>query len=147
MLFLTSCTKTVYVPVKGEDIIKTEYKEIVKDTIIYIPIEKDNKENTLDTTRDTVSVLMNRYSTSKAEVIRGHLKHTLRTKSNDSIPTKIIYKDILKIDSVYIEKPVIQEVEKPIRDNIFWYSIIGNIVFILLLAFKFARIIKKFISL
>lgn len=147
LLFLTSCTKTVYVPVKGEDIIRTEYKEIVKDSIIYIPIEKDNKENTLDTTRDTVSVLMNRYSTSKAEVIRGHLKHTLRTKSNDSIPAKILYKDVIKTDSIYVNKVVLQEVEKPIRDKLFWYSIIGNVIFIALLGFLITTKIKKFISL
>lgn len=141
------CTTIRYVPVQGENKVITEYKEIIKDSIVYVPIERDSAVNNLYTTRDTLSVLTNRYSTSTAEVKSGALKHTLTTKSNDSIPTKIVYKDIIKTDSIYINKVVIQEVEKPIRDNIFWYSIIGNIVFIALLAFKFARIVKKIISL
>ena len=147
MLFLVSCTKTVYVPVKGNDIIKTEYKEIIKDSLIYIHIEKEAHSNTLDAHQDTTSFLENSYSTSTAEVTNGTLKHTLETKANDSIPVQIVYKDIIKTDSVYVTEIVPEEVEVPIRDNIFWYSIIGNVVFIALLAFKFARIIKKFISL
>lgn len=141
------CSTVRYVPIQGENKVITEYKEIIKDSIIYVPIERDSSVNNLDAHRDTLSVLTNRYSESTAEIKSGKLKHSLKTKSNDSIKAKVIYKDILRVDSVYITKPVIQEVETPIRDNIFWYSIIGNVVFIALLAFKFARIIRKFISL
>lgn len=141
------CSTPRYITVQGENKVITEYKEIIKDSIVYVPIEKDSSVNNLDAHRDTLSILTNRYSESKAEIKSGKLKHSLKTKSNDSIKVKIVYKDIIKTDSVYIEKPVIQEVEKPIRDNIFWYSIIGNVIFIALLGFKFARTIKKFISL
>ena len=140
---LIGCAKTVYIPIKGKDIIKTKYKEIIKDSIIYITLEKDNKENTLDATRDTVSVLMNRYSTSKAEVKSGVLNHTLMTRSKDSLPIQIQYKDIIKIDSVYIEKPVITEVEKPIRDKIFYYLLIGNVILVMIIIGK----VKKFLTL
>lgn len=145
MLFI-SCSTIKYVPVQGENIVVTEIKEVVRDSIIYVEIEKESHSNHLKIHRDTLSVLDNRYSISTAKVTEGNLKHTLITK-RDSLPVKIVYKDILRVDSIYVEKPVIQEVEVPIRDNIFWYSIIGNVVFIALLAFKFAQIIRKFISL
>lgn len=141
------CTTIRYVPVKGEDIIRTEYKEIIKDSLIYVPIEKETSTNNVSIQKDTTSVLSNTYSISTAEVKSGNLKHTLKTKSNDSIPTKIIYKDIIKTDSIYVNKVVIEEVEKPIRDKWFWYSIIGNIIFISLLGFALLTKIKKSISL
>ena len=135
------CTTIRYVPVKGEDIIRTEYKEIIKDSLIYVPIEKETTTNNVSVQKDTTSVLSNTYSISTAEVKSGNLKHTLKTKSNDSIPTKIIYKDIIKTDSIYVNKVVIQEVEKPIRDNIFWYSIIGNLIFVFCIIMKFRKIL------
>lgn len=135
------CSTVRYVPIQGENKVITEYKEIIKDSIIYVPIERDSSVNNLDAHRDTLSVLTNRYSESTAEIKSGKLKHTLKTKSNDSIPAKIVYKDIIRIDSVYVEKPVIQEVEKPIRDNIFWYSIIGNLIFVFCIIMKFRKIL------
>lgn len=147
MLFLVSCTKTVYVPVKGNDIIKTEYKEIIKDSLIYIQIEKEAHSNTLDAHQDTTSFLENSYSTSTAEVTNGTLKHTLETKDNDSIPVQIIYKDIIKTDSVYVTEIVPEKVEVPIRDNVFWNSIILNLVLIfLIIIFIFAKV-KRIVKL
>ena len=134
-LLLSSCSTIRYVPIQGENIVVTEIKEVIRDSIIYVEIEKESHSSTLETHRDTLSVLDNRYSVSTAEVNRGTLKHTLVTKQ-DSLPVKVVYKDILRTDSVYVEKPVITEVEVPIRDKTFWISIIINIslVFLIILA-------------
>jgi hypothetical protein len=141
MLFI-GCTVYHYVPIQGENTIKTEYKEIVRDSIIYIPIEKDIVSDSLDIIRDTLSVLSNKYSVSTAEVKSGTLNHHLETKYKDSIQTKIIYKDIVRVDSVYVTKPIITEVVKPIRDNLFWYSIIGNVIFLLILLVKLKNLLS-----
>lgn len=140
VLLMIGCTAVKYVPIKGEDIIRTEYIEVVKDTIIYIEIEKESHSNNLDTSRDTLSVLDNSYSISRAEYKRGHLNHTLKTKHHDSIPAKIQYKDKIIVRDSIITNVVIEEVEKPIRDNIFWYSIIFNVIFVMLILWRLKKL-------
>lgn len=141
-LLFISCSTIKYVPVQGENIVVTEIKEVVRDSIIYVEIEKESHSNHLKIHRDTLSVLDNRYSISTAKVTEGNLKHTLVTKQ-DSLPVKIVYKDILRVDSIYVEKPVIQEVEVPIRDKTFWISIIINISLIFLIILSIVIKIKR----
>ena len=145
MLFLTSCSPVKHIPIKGDTIIITETEYILKDSLIYIKVPDESVKNQ---TVDTTSFLETSVAKSNASIRNGRLNHTLENKK-DSIRTRIEWKEKVVVDSVMINKEIPVEViiEKPIRDNIFWYSIIGNIVFIALLGFKFARIIKKFISL
>ncbi len=124
-------------------------KEELRDSIVYVYVEKERERNT---TRDTTSMLETRYARSNASVSDGVLSHTLENK-NDSIPVRIMWKDKLVRDTVYVEVfrdkeieiPVEIIVEKPIRDNIFWWSIIGNVIVILLVMFKIVWKFKKIV--
>lgn len=143
VLFLMSCsttTKLVQVPISDQYNQTTKVKEVLKDSIIYVVVEKEKNVNVIPS--DTTSILKTKYARSEAKLENGRLKHTLENR-NDSIPVKIIYKDKIQVDSVFVKKevPVEVRVDVPIRDNFFWISIIINIIFIGIRIFK---IILKF---
>lgn len=122
-------------------------KEELRDSIVYVYVEKERDRNT---TRDTTSMLETRYARSEASVSDGVLSHTLENK-NDSIAVRIIWKEKEVRDTVYVEVlkdkevevPVEIIVEKPIRDKVFWISIICNIIVVMLVMFYFYSKLKK----
>ena len=124
-------------------------KEELRDSIVYVYVERERERNT---TRDTTSMLETKNARSEASVSDGVLSHTLENK-NDSIPIRIMWKEKEVRDTVYVEVfrdkevevPVEIIVEKPIRDNIFWWSIIGNVIVILLVMFKIVWKFKKIV--
>jgi len=142
----------VQIPINNTSTQTTQIKEIIKDTIIYVEIEKETVKNTitpetsldtssdtlLDTSSDTTSFLETKYSVSTANIKNGRLNHTLTNKSDDSIGVKVIYKDIVRVDSIITEKeiPIEIKVEVPIRDNVFWYSIILNVIVVMIIGLK-----------
>lgn len=142
LLMSCSTTKLVQVPIENNQHQTTEVIEVLKDSIVYVVVEKEKIVNVAPP--DTTSFLQTKYAKSEAKLENGRLKHTLENRK-DSIPVKIIYKDIIKIDSVYVKKeiPVEVRVEVPIRDNLFWISIIINIIFIGISVFKIVLKFKR----
>jgi hypothetical protein len=113
-------------------------KELVRDTLIIPQIEKEYIEVT---TKDTISVLNTQLATSTAKINNNQLFHTLEQKPTKT-PIKIQYKDRI-IEKVKVEhKEVPVDVPVPYRDNIFWYSVICNIIFVGLTAFRVIRALK-----
>ena len=125
------------------------YNIVHKDTIVYHHIEGDTLKATqninldsLGQFRDTLSVLSNNYSISMIELTRMSqnefmLNHFFIQKKLDiAIPVKFVYLDKYYAKYEYKEVPVEVKVEIPIRDKLFWISIIGNVIFILLLIIK-----------
>lgn len=141
LLLLTSCatTKIQQVPITNKTIDTVVIKELIRDTIVKVKIEKEYIEKT---TRDTVSVLTTELATSTASITLDGLHHTLEQKQQE-IPTKIVYKDKIKEVVRVVEKeiPVEVIVEKKYIPQWCWYSLIGNIVITLLIGF---RIYRKF---
>lgn len=130
-LFIVGCKtqKPIYI---------TEYQtqtitEILKDTIIDVQIKEMYIENK---TKDTLSELSTKNAFSRALWSNGILFHSLEQKGVQ--PTKITYKDILRIDTILQVKNI--EVEKKLGwwDNmfiwigrtLFWALIIGFVGFI-----------------
>lgn len=141
LLLLTSCatTKIQQVPITNKVIDTVVIKELIRDTVVRVQIQKEYIEKT---TRDTVSVLNTTTATSTARVTDNQLYHSLEQKQQE-IPTKIVYKDKIKevVRVVEKEKPVEVIVEKKYIPQWCWYSLIGNIVIALLICF---RIYRKF---
>lgn len=121
-----------------EPIVITEYqtktiKEVVKDTIIDIQIKEMFIEKQ---TKDTLSELSTNNAFSRAFWSNGILFHSLEQKGIQ--PTRITYKDILRIDTILQVKNI--EVEKKlgwwdsmfiwIGRILFWGLIIGLVGFI-----------------
>ena len=120
---LTSCcTVKKTVPITNNQEIRTEIKEVLRDTTIYVEIEKEVVREVIKQPQDTISKLSTKYATSTAQLNNGVLTHTLLNKQTE-IPTKIVYKDIVHTDSVYVykEKPVDVIVEKPYIPKFMWY--------------------------
>lgn len=142
LLMSCSTTKLVQVPIADHQHQTTEVIEVLKDSIVYVVVEKEKIVNVAPP--DTTSFLQTKYAKSQAKLENGRLKHTLENRK-DSIPVKIIYKDIIKVDSVFVKKeiPVEVRVEVPIRDNLFWISIIINIIFIGISVFKIVLKFKR----
>lgn len=141
LLLLTSCatTKIQQVPIANKTIDTVVIKELIRDTVVRVQIQKEYIEKT---TRDTTSVLNTELATSTASITQDGLHHTLEQKRAE-IPTKIVYKDKIKEVVKYKEKeiPVEVIVEKKYIPQWCWYSLIGNIVITLLIGF---RIYRKF---
>lgn len=154
LFFSISCTHTRIQQVPITHITKDSifYNIVHKDTIIYHNIEADTLNATqnliLDTfgqSRDTLSVLENKYATSVVRLTRMsqnnlRLNHFLFQKNISlSIPVRFVYLDKYYTKYEYKEVPVEVIVEKPIRDKLFWFSIIVNVVFIMMILMKIKK--------
>ena len=120
--------------------IETIEKVVVKDSVVfvtdsvYVEIPKEVIKEILPT--DTTSILSTSVARSEAKVEKGILTHRLEQKG--TIPVRIDTHYVTKIKEVekMVEVPVEVEVIKYKRDGLFWFSIIFNIITILLFAFR-----------
>ena len=97
-----SCSKKVYIPLNTV----TTITERLVDTVIKVNLQVYH--DTI-TTPDTISHLANPYAESWAQVSGGLLRHSL-TSSKTPIEVKVVYKDIVRVDSVSVPVPVEKEV-------------------------------------
>ena len=97
-----SCTKKVYIPLNTV----TTITDRLVDTVIKVNLQV--YRDTV-TTPDTISHLINPYAESWAQVSGGLLRHSL-TSSKTPIDVKVVYKDIVRVDSVSVPVPVEKEV-------------------------------------
>ena len=97
-----SCTKKVYIPLNTV----TTITERLVDTVIKVNLQV--YRDTI-TTPDTISHLVNPYGESWARVSGGLLRHSL-TSSKDPINVKVVYKDIVRVDSIPVPVPIEKKV-------------------------------------
>lgn len=126
LLFVGCSRITTTTPINTTRIDTIVVKEILKDTIVLTEIKREYIEKQ---TTDTISILSTSLASSTAEIKDNKLHHVLEQKDT-TLPVRVVYKDriVEKIKTEKKEKPVEVIVEKPIRDNIFWFSIIFNII-------------------
>ena len=93
-----SCTKKVYIPLNTV----TTITERLVDTVIKVNLQV--YRDTI-TTPDTISHLVNPYCESWARVSGGLLRHSLAS-SKDPINVKVVYKDIVRVDSIPVPVPI-----------------------------------------
>ncbi len=143
-LFVTACaaTKTVYVPTQAETII--EYRDTtirVVDTIkVEVPKEVIREVIPIvDTSRLETSVAK---SQAWIDTVNKKLMHNLENKKTN-LKAKVDTVVIVKTKNEYIEKPVIKELEVPVKyiPKIYTYSLWFSIAVI---AFVLGRFILKF---
>lgn len=121
-------------------ITKAEYREILRDTTVFVPIIQ---EKVVNSTRDTSSRLETSYSISVAEINDGVLSHSLENKPY-IMPIKVYYKDIARAETTenLVTNTIIQEVE---RDFLWWESALmwlGKIFLIVIVAAIAILVIK-----
>ena len=131
---IIGCSTTKQIPVQ------TVEKVVVKDTTIYI---KDTVKIEIPTEvvkevvpTDTVSVLKTSVAESEAKIHKGMLYHSLKqtgkVKAKVDTFVKVEYKDRY----IHKEIPIEIKVEKKVIPNWAWWSLIANIVILLLIAFR-----------
>lgn len=135
IVFVLSCTKTVYVPVER----KTEVLVERRDTIVHTKIEKEVVEVV---TPDTVAVAQTRYAEARAEVSRGRLSLGLRNKDDSiKVATRVIYKTVR--DSIPYPIEIVKE--KKVR-YVSWFDRmirwVGGISFLILVFAVVYRVLK-----
>lgn len=134
IFLLCGCTKQVYIPTDTKHII--EYRDsliYLTDTLVVeIPKEivKEIKP-VIDTSRLETKIA---FSEAYVDTVDMTLHHTLKNKPN-SLKTAIDTVFVVKTKTEYLEKPVIVEVEKPVKyvPKIYKYSLwfsIGVLLFI-----------------
>ena len=131
---IIGCSTTKQIPVQ------TVEKVVVKDTTIYI---KDTVKIEIPTEvvkevvpADTISILSTKLATSEAKIEKGMLYHKLQQKG--TIKAKIDTAVKVQYVDRYINKeiPITVEVEKRFIPEWAWWSLIANIVILLLIAFR-----------
>ena len=129
IFMLYGCGQIKYVP------IETEEKVIVRDSIIKV-IDTVEVEVPFETIKEVLpaidtSVLQTELATSVAyiDTLEKKLHHTLEQKGQLKVEIDTCYITKIEEKIVYKDRPV--EVEVPKRDNIFWFSIIFNIIILL----------------
>lgn len=122
------------------------YNVVHKDTTVYHVINADTVKSSqnlniddLGPVLDTLSVLSNNYATSIVELAKRdenslYFSHVLLQKSlKIDVPVKFVYLDKYVTKYELKEVPIEVIVKEPIRDRLFWLSIIGNIITIFLI--------------
>lgn len=141
-LILIGCTstKTVYIPTESQHTVEYRDSLIYLIDTIYINIPNEQANNIVaDTSRLETSVA---YSIAYLDTTNNKINHTL---TNKNTKLQIIRDTVIVTQNVkeYIEKPVIQEVEKPVPyiPKVFWVSMWFSIICIVIIAIKFIKII------
>lgn len=129
-LFLASCAKLKYVP------IKTEEKVIIKDSIVRVidTVTVEVKEEIVKEMLPAIDTSILETSVAKSvaflDTLERKLHHTLEQKGKLKVQIDTCYITQIKEKIVFQDRPI--EVKVPKRDSIFWYSIIFNIIILLI---------------
>lgn len=132
--------------IKEVPVINTE-KIVYRDTTIYIRdsvfIEVPKEVIKEIVPEDTTSILRTSVALSEAKIEKGMLHHRLEQKGQvkAQIDTVVTVQYVDRI--IEKEVPIEVEVVKYKRDTIFWFSIIFNVIVLLLTAFKIYLKLKK----
>lgn len=132
--------------IKEIPVINTE-KIVYRDTTIYIRdsvfIEVPKEVIKEIVPEDTTSILRTSVALSEAKIEKGMLHHRLEQKGQvkAQIDTVVTVQYVDRI--IEKEVPIEVEVIKYKRDTIFWFSIIFNVIVLLLTAFKIYLKLKK----
>lgn len=115
LILLAGCSPRIY-PVQRDTVtlIRTEIREVLKDTTVYVSLPQDS---TAVTTRDTTSRLRIRAAISEASVKGGMLHHSLYSDPSYTPEVKIQYKDRVEYrdTTIYVTNRNAVEVEKKLN--------------------------------
>lgn len=130
LFMLYGCGQIKYVP------IQTEEKVIVRDSIIKVidtvtvEVPKEVVKEVIPQIDTSILETSVAKSTAYLDTTKRKLHHTLEQKGQLKVEIDTCYITKIEEKIVYQDRPI--EVEVPKRDNIFWFSIIFNIVILLI---------------
>ena len=110
-----SCSPRIYTVQRDTvNIVRTEVKEVLKDTVIYVTLPQDSLSVF---TRDTSSVLRIKTAVSEASVSGGVLHHSLYSNPAYRPEIEVVYKDRIEYrdTTIYASNTEVIEVEKKLN--------------------------------
>ena len=134
MLLIVGCSTVKYVPIQGETVVEYRDTTIYINDTVTIPVPVEVVKEVVPA--DTVSVLQTSVAVSEAKIQKGMLHHSLEQRG--TVKTRIdTVVTIQYVDKyIYEEVPVEVEVEKRYVPEWCWWSLIINIVTVLLVVFR-----------
>ena len=134
MLLMVGCSTVKYVPIQGETVVEYRDTTIYINDTVTIPVPVEVVKEVVPA--DTVSVLQTSVAVSEAKIKKGMLHHSLEQRG--TVKTRIdTVVTIQYVDKyIYEEVPVEVEVEKRYVPEWCWWSLIINIVTVLLVVFR-----------
>lgn len=115
LMSAVSCSPRIY-PLQRDtvNIVRTEVKEMLKDTVIYVTLPQDSLSVF---TRDTSSVLRIKTAVSEASVSGGVLHHSLYSNPAYRPEIEVVYKDRIEYrdTTIYASNTEVIEVEKKLN--------------------------------
>lgn len=138
-LFFIGCASVKQIPVQSIQRDSVVIRELIRDTVIVTELVPQVVDRVIEIPvipQDTLSEISTSYAVSTAGITNNQLHHTIKNKPN--IPIKIEYKDkeITKTEYKEVEIPVEVVVEKKYIPSWCWWSLIGNVVMVLLIGFR-----------
>lgn len=131
---IIGCSTIKEVPINNtEKIVYRDTTIFIKDTIT-VEIPKEVVKEIVPT--DTVSVLKTSVAESEAKIHKGMLYHSLKQTGKVKAKVDTIVKVEYKDRYIHKEIPIEVKVEKKVIPNWAWWSLIANIVIVLLTAFR-----------
>lgn len=114
LIAAASCSPKILIQRDTTTLVRTEYVERVKDSLIYIELPKDSVVNA---TMDTTSHLSIKTASSEASIVNGILVHSLYANADYKPEYRLQIKEVETVrDSiVYVTKEVPVPVEKKMR--------------------------------
>lgn len=144
LILACGCSPKI-VPVSRDtvNIVTTEYKEVLRDTTIYIEMPRDC---VAIQTKDTASRIAIKQAISEASVSGGILSHSLSPNPSYKPEVIVKYKDIIRTrDSlVYVNKETAVEVNRLTAMQSFWV-ICGKILCSIIVVIGIWIAVKKFV--
>lgn len=136
LLGLCGCSTVKYVPIEKETIEKIVVKDslVYRDSIVYVPTER---------IVEVVPEMDTLYMETQLASSKTYLDTTLRAlkgelKNKQAFETKYVERIeyVERTDTVYVSLPEPYPVEKAVTPKWAWYSLIFNIIVVLVTAFK-----------
>lgn len=130
LVVMYGCSTVKYVP------IETEEKIIVRDSIIRVvdTLEVEVPKEVIKEVIPQIDTSILETSVAKSvaflDTTKRKIHHTLEQKGQLKVEIDTCYITKIEEKIVYQDRPI--EVEVPKRDNIFWFSIIFNIIILLI---------------
>lgn len=115
LMSAVSCSPRIYTVQRDTvNIVRTEVKEVLKDTVIYVTLPQDSLSVF---TRDTSSVLRIKTAVSEASVSGGVLHHSLYSNPAYRPEIEVVYKDRIEYrdTTIYASNTEVIEVEKKLN--------------------------------
>ena len=136
LLGLSGCSTVKYFPVEKETIEKIVVKDslVYRDSIVYVPTER---------IVEVVPEMDTLYMETQLASSKAYLDTTLKAlkgelKNKQAFETKYVERIeyVERTDTVYVSLPEPYPVEKAVTPKWAWYSLIFNIIVMLVTAFK-----------